>query len=565
MRKKEGFFMKRYVFLFCLLLALMPALAPAQGSPNAQSSDALVWSFAGGDVSTLNPALATDQASGYGTDAIYDGLFVADPTTGLPTPALATWEISDDGLKYTFTFKEGVVWSDGTPITSADAKFTYDAIMSDKVESPRKADMASIASIDIVDDRTFVVTLTAPNCTIWGNAFAALIPLPAYKYAADFSDFMTSDFNTAPDVGSGPYLFEERSPGEYVRFKANPTYYLGQPKIPTFILRILADPATVNQALQTATIDYAFMYPDQLEQLPDQEMFNTFLYPNNNAPMVLMNYQDPENPQPAYDENGNLNTLVPNKFFADLRVRQAVAMGYDKAALTLTLGENSGSVQLTGPVTPAFYSTYDMSSIQPWPYDPEQAKQLLDEAGWVDTNGNGIRDKDGVEFEVDLAYSPLVDLWGNIAAVLQDQLGQIGIKVNINSMEWSAYLSEVLLPAKYDMTIVGFGGGTEVDGIAYNLLYSKNAIPNGGFNLVSYVNPEMDKLLDEARTLPGCPVAERVKLYQQIQQIARDDVPYDWTVSTTQVHVLNKRVIDAFIGQWDSTPPVSVTEWSLGQ
>jgi peptide/nickel transport system substrate-binding protein len=565
MHKREGFFMKRYVFLFCLLLALMPALAPAQGSPNAQSSDAFVYSFAGGDISTFNPALLTDQASGIVSAAVFDGLFVPDPNTGLPTPDLATWEVSEDGLKYTFTLKEGVVWSDGTPITSQDAKFTYDAIMSDQVESPRKADMASIASIDIVDDRTFVVTLNAPNCTIWGNAFASLIPLPSHKFAADFSDFMTSDFNTAPDIASGPYIFEERSAGEYVRLKANPTYFLGQPKIPTFILRIIADPATVNQALQTATIDYAFMYPDQLEQLQEKDMFNTFLYPNNNTPMVLMNYQDPANPQPAYDENGNLNTLVPNKFFADTRVRQAVAMGYDKQALTLTLGENSGSEPLTGPVTPAFYSAYDMSSVQPWPYDPEQAKQLLEEAGWVDTNGNGIRDKDGVEFEVDLAYSPLVDLWGNIAAVLQDQLGQIGIKVNVNSMEWSAYLSEVLLPEKYDMTIVGFGGGTEVDGIAYNLLYSKNAIPNGGFNLVSYVNPEMDKLLDEARTLPGCPVPERAKLYQQIQQIAHDDVPYDWTVSTTQVHVLNKRVIDAFIGQWDAQPPHSIYGWGLAQ
>jgi peptide/nickel transport system substrate-binding protein len=557
--------MKRFVFVLCLLLALMPALSVANGSPDAQSSDAIVWSFAGGDISTINPALYTDQVSGYAVFAVYATLFISDPNTGLPTPGLATWEVSDDGLQYTFTLQDGVVWSDGTPITSNDVKFTYDAIMSDLVESPRKADLASIASVEVVDDRTFVAMLTSPNCTIWGNAFTALVPMPAHKYAADLSDFMTSDFNLAPDIGSGPYLYEERSTGEYVRFKANPLYYKGQPKIPTFIIRILADPATVNQALETDTIDYAFMYPDQLEQLGDQSKFNTWLYPNNNAPMLLMNYQDPTDPQPAYDENGNPNTLVPNKFFGDVRVRQAVAMGYDKAALTLTLGENSGSVPLTGPVTPAFYGTYDMSSIQPWPYDPERAKQLLEEAGWVDTNGNGVRDKDGVEFEVDLSYSPLIDLWGNIAAVAQDQLGQIGIKVNVISMEWSAYLSEVLLPAKYDMTIVGFGGGTEVDGIAYNLLYSENAIPNGGFNLVSYVNPEMDRLLDEARTLPGCSAEVRAKLYQQIQQIARDDVPYDWTVSTTQVHVLNKRVIDAFIGQWDATPPVSIQEWGLAQ
>jgi peptide/nickel transport system substrate-binding protein len=314
--------------------------------------------------------------------------------------------------------------------------------------------------------------------------------------------------------------------------------------------------------LETDSADYAFVYPDQYEQITTPDKLNTFLYPNANTPILSLNWQDTENPLPAYDEDGNPNTLVPNKFFGDVRVRQAVAMGYDKAALALTLGENSGSEPLTGPITPAFYSTYDMSAIQPWPYDPEAAKALLEEAGWVDSDGDGIREKDGVVFEVDLTYSPLVDLWANIATVAQDQLGQIGIKVNVNTMEWSAYLSEVVLPYKYDMTVVGFGGGTEVDGIAYNLLHSKNVAPNNSFNFAGYVNPEMDELLDTAKTLAGCSAEERGAIYAQIQQMSRDDVAYDWTVSTTQVHVLNNRVDNAQIGQWD--PFLDVYQWGLG-
>lgn len=550
--------MKRFALVVCLLLLTVSVVA-AQTSP-----DTLIWSLTGGDISTLNPVLVSDGNSITVSNAIFAGLFNPDPDTGLPIPGLATWEISEDGLQYTFTLQDGMVWSDGTPITSADAKFTYDAVMSDVVESPRKADMAAITNLEIVDDKTFVVTLEAPNCTVWGSAFGSLIPLPAHKYAADFSDFMTSEFNTAPDIGSGPYLYAERSAGEFVRLAANPTYHLGEPKIPYLLFRIIADPATLNQALQTSTVDYAFMYPDQLEQLPEQEMFNTFLYPNNNTPIVVMNYQDSENPVAAYDEDGNPVEFTPNQFFSDIRVRQAVAMGYDKAALAMTLGENSGSVPLTGPVTPAFYGAYDMSGIEPWPYDPEQAKALLDEAGWVDSDGDGVRDKDGVKFEVDLVYSPLVDLWGNIATVLQDQLGQIGIQVNVSTMEWSAYLSEVLLPYKYDMTIVGFGGGTQIDGIAYNLMNSQNVIPNSGFNLAGYVNPEMDALLEQARTLPSCDVAERAKLYQQVQQIARDDVAYDWTVSTTAVNVFNKRVTDVSYGQWDGgLVGLTVYEWGL--
>src|SRR5262249_25641390 len=144
-------------------------------------------------------------------------------------------------------------------------------------------------------------------------------------------------------------------------------------------------------------------------------------------------------------------------------------------------------------------------------------------------------------------------------------LGQLGIKIDVEEQEWSSYLSNTLLPGKYDLTVVGFGGGTEVDGIAYNLLHSKNVKMGGaGFNLAAYVNPKMDELLDKARTLPGCDVAERAKLYQQIQQIAHDDVPYDWLVSTTQVNVLNKRVADGYIGQWDGgIIPKAVTGWSL--
>lgn len=552
--------MKRLAVLFLSVFMLVGMTASAQSNP-----DVLVWSLVGGDISTLNTALATDGNSLSVISALFDGLFKVDPDTGLPQPNLATWEVSDDGLVYTFTLIDAK-WSDGTPITSKDVKFTYDAITSDVVESPRKSDMASIASVETPDDKTVVITLNTATCTIWGNGFGSIVPLPSHKFAADFSDFMTSDFNLNPDVVSGPYMFEERQPGEFVRLAANPDYHGGTAKIPSLLFRIVADSTTINQALQTNTVDYAFMYPDQLEQLQEQERFNTFLYPNANSPIVVMNYQDPEQAQNGYDEDGNLNELVPNQFFNDIRVRQAVAMGYDKNALALTLGENAGSVPLTGPIVPSFWGTYDLTSVTPWEYNPEKAAELLAEAGWVDSDGDGILDKDGVKFEVDLVYSKLVDLWGNAALIMQDQLGQIGIKINIVEQEWSAYLSNVLLPGKFNITIVGFGGGTEVDGIAYNLLYSKNLIlGGGGFNISGYINPEIDALLDEARTVPGCDVEARNELYTQIQQIAHDDVPYDWLVSTTQVNVLNNRVTDAYIGQWGAQFQNGFIGWGLAQ
>lgn len=535
--------MKRYILVLLLLLVAVVLPASAQTNP-----EVLVWSLIGGDITTLNTALITDGNSFAVAGFLFDGLYKVNPDTGLPEPQLATWDVSEDGLTYTFHIKPDAKWSDGEPITAQDVKFTYDAINSDIVQSPRKADFASIVSVEATDDATVVVTLKEPNCTIWGNGFGSLTPLPSHKFAADLSDFMTNPFNTAPDVVSGPYKFVEWKASELVRLEANPEYHRGAPEISSVVFRIVADQATLGQALGTSTVDYGFMYPDDFAQIQNTDPITTFNYPNPNAPIVIFNEQDSANPQNAYDADGNLVELTPNKFFSDVRVRQAFAMGYDKAALAQTQGPDS--VQLSGPIVPSFYGAYDMSSVAPWSYDPEAAGALLDEAGWV-MGADGVREKDGVKFEVDLVYSKLVDLWGNAALIMQDQMGQIGVKINIVEQEWSAYLSNTLLAGKYDLTVVGFGGGTEVDGIAYNLLHSKQVVVGGGgFNLASYVNPKMDELLDTARTLPGCDVAARAELYKQMQQIARDDVPYDWLVSTTAVNVLNKRVTDAYIGQW---------------
>jgi peptide/nickel transport system substrate-binding protein len=467
--------------------------------------------------------------------------------------------VSEDGLTYTFTIDANANWSDGTPITANDVLFTYNAITNDAVESPRKADLELIADLTVVDDKTFTVTLSQPNCTVWGSAFTALRPIPAHMYSEDFSEFMANSFNTQPTVTSGPYVWAETAPDEFVRLTANENYYRGAPQIQTVINRIITDPAIQNQALQTGEIDYAFMYPDQLEQLGDQETFNVFIFPLNNTPMLIMNWADAENPQPAYDEEGNLIEQTPNRFFSDVRVRQAIAMGYDKAAIMETLGPDGGYL-LSGPITPSF--GWVGADVEPYPYDPEAAAALLDEAGWLMNDATGVREKDGVPFEVTLSYAPLVDLYTNIALVAQDQLGQLGIRINIDSQEWSSYLTNVLLPQNYDLTIVGFGGGVEVDGIAYNTLLSENDIPGAGFNIASYINPEMDELLRQGRSLVGCSQEERAEFYRQIQQIAHDDVAYEYTVGTNQVHVMNDRITNYNPGPWNSY--VNIEGWGVG-
>lgn len=541
--------------VFLCLIAFWGTASFAQGP-----EETLVRGLTGGDISTLNPALISDSTSIDVAGFLWDGLFEADPDTGAPLPKLATWEISEDGLTYTFTLIDEAVWNDGTPITSADVEFIYRAILDDSVPSPRKSNFDLVESLNIIDDKTFEVVLSEVNCTIWGSAFSSLTPMPSHVYAADLSDFVDGAQNLEPKVTSGPYYVADYSPGEFVRLAANENYWGGTPQIPYILNRILADTAVQNQELLSNSIDYAFMYPDQFEQLGNPDFLTGFIEPLNNTPLFVMNWEDPENPQAAYDADGNPIEQTPNRFFSDVRVRQAIAMGYDKSAIVGTLGPDGGFL-LNGPFTPMF-SWAQGPDVQPYSYDPERAAELLDEAGWVLNPSTGIREKDGVPFEFTLVYSPLVDLWTNIALVAQDQLGQLGIRVNVESMEWSAYLNNVLIPQKYDATIVGFGGGIEVDGIAYSILHSDNDVPGSGFNMASYVNPEVDELLEQGRSTVGCSQEERAVAYAELNRIVMEEVAYDFTVGTNQVFVMNNRIQNyepgAFNARWQ------VQNWRIG-
>ncbi|NPV67362.1 MAG: hypothetical protein HPY64_09490 [Anaerolineae bacterium] len=553
--------MKKLVVLFVLAMLVLPSSA-AIGQGGREETFIYSSSY---DMTTLNPILMTDGGSFDVAQFIWAGLFNVDPMTGLPVPGLASWEISEDGLTYTFTIRDDAVWSDGVPITAQDVKFTYDAVASDAVQSPRKSDIESIAAVNVINDKTFEVVLKEVNCTIWNNLAGALnSPLPSHKYAPDFSDIMTSEFNTNPDIASGPYILEEHQADEYTRLRANPNYYLGEPQIPYVIVRVMPDKAVQNQALVAGEIDYAFMYPDELAQLPSLEGLNTFSFPLHNTPILVLNWGDPNDPQPAWDAEGNRIDQPKHPILSDVRVRQAIAMGYDKDAILATLGEGNG-VRLISSIIPTITWAFN-TELTPWPYDPDRARELLAEAGWADTDGDGILDKDGKPLELELLSSPLTDLWENIALVAQDQLSQLGMKITVTTLEWGAFLNDRLLPQKFDMLVVGFGGGSPPDpnAIANALMYSKNDIPGSGFDIASYVNPEVDDLLVRGRTVPGCSVEDRTPIYWELQRITQQEVAYDFTVTPNQVHVYSARIQNVQPGPWDNGL-WNIEKWTISQ
>jgi peptide/nickel transport system substrate-binding protein len=534
---------KRYVLF---LLVLLVALIPFAGVSGQGGDDTIVFAESY-DVKTFNPVLASDGGSFSAIQYLFPTLMQSDVMTGEYIPDLASWEISEDSLTYTFFINEDAVWSDGEPISAEDVKFTYEAIMSDLVESPRKGDVTNIEEINVIEEKTVEFVMKEVDCTVLGNLATNI--LPSHKFAEDFSDVMTNPLNEGPDISGGPYMLEEWAPDEFTRFVSNPTFWKGEPGIKYLVNRVVTDPAILAQMMASGEADYGFFYPDEFDEIPVTDHLTWGSFPLHNTPLFTLNWADPENPMSAYDEEGNMIEQPPHPLFSDVKVRQAMAMGYSKDDLLETL--DGRGVKLTSSVIPTITWAYN-AELEPWPYDPERAVELLDEAGWLVNEETGIREKDGVPFEFTILYSAgVTNLWDNIAIIAQDQLSDLNIKVEIESIEWGAFIDK-LLAQEFDALVVGFGGGAapEPDGIAGNIMYSIRDVVGSGFNMTSYVNPEVDELLEGGKAVPGCAPEDRAPFYKEMQRITQEEVAYDFTVSPLQFHVMNKRILGFEPGPW---------------
>ena len=552
--------MKRFALpLVLLLLAVMLPVAVF-----AQSPDTIVIRGLG-NIVTFNPFLTSDGASYGAYSMLWPKPFETDSFTGEPVPGLTSWEISEDGLTYTFTIREDAVWSDGTPITADDALFSFNAILSD-IDTTAEDLVSNIESIEKIDDKTYAIQLNGIDCAALSN-FSGINFLPAHKYAADFSDFETNPMNQNPDISGGPYILDSWAPDESQNFHANETFWGGAPQIPFLVNRVIGDQAVVIQALESGDVDFTTLQGDLFAQIADTSNLQAQAFPAISVNFISMNWADGNDPQPAFAEDGSPVEQPPHPLFSDVNVRKAVVMGFNIDDVVATLGA-AGATPLIGAVTPAIGWAYN-SELERQPYDPEGAAALLEEAGWVDSDGDGVREKDGVQLAFTLKYSNILQHFETTALVAQDQLSQIGFGVTLELVEWANYLDQVYFGQNYDVTPMSNSGGNTVPdpNDFMTLLLSAQDVPGTGNNIASYVNPEIDALIEQARTVPGCAPEERAALYNQIQAIAHEDVAYNWTYVPNLVQVANSRV-----GNFNPGPswalygyPAHVHEWTLGE
>ena len=462
-------------------------------------------------------------------------------------PSVDNGGISADAKTITLKLRDDIAWTDGVPLTSEDFIFTWQMAIDPNNTVAEVAPYDLLTSVEGPDPQTVVMNFTEPYAAWAGTMWHGLLPAHILRPVFDADGTLdNAEWNQNPTVGVGPYIFAEWESGSYARFVANENFWLGKPAIDEIFFRFVPDDASQVAALKAEEGDLGtFIAYSDIPGLQDAGV---------NILTVFSGYNEGWYP--------NLDPKTAHPAILDVKVRQALAYGFDRFTLTqdLLLG-------MTQPAATFWDNTpYAFPDAAPYPYDPEMAKQLLDEAGWVDSNGDGTRDKDGVELV--LRYGTTTrEIRQSTQAVAQQQFAAIGVGVE-------------LLNYDSDIFFGGYGdGGPSATGeldisqwsdtsnypdpeLAYWLC---SEIPSdeepAGTNWQGICDEELDGLFQLQATQVD--FAQRQETFYQISKIMYDKVywlglwqdPDTWAVGPRLQNVKISGATPFFnIHEWDMTP-----------
>jgi len=493
-----------------MIFALIAGLLWWQGPPaGAQAVPKQLRIAVGIDADTLEPVGQTTTTISNIIDYFFETLVDMDLSKNPPevVAKLATrWEISRDGLTYTFTLRPGVTFHDGTPVNAAAVKFTIERLLDPRVRNPNRHLFAAIKSAEAVNDQTVRLTLSQPSPILLANlttTTAAIMSPAAVARAGD-------RLSVAPiGVGTGPYVFKEWRRGDSILVERNPNYWGKKPVFEEVLFRVVPDAGTRLAQLLAGDIHMAMLPP-----APDVKELR-------------------KNPRVTVVEAATDRTvfLVLNTQYGplkDVRVRQALNYAINKKAILASVLFDLGTVSVS-PCPPMMFGGQAVQE-GGWPYNPIKAKQLLAEAGY----------KDG--FEINF-FSPtgryIQDF--QFAQAVAAQLRNVNVRANVSTMDWPSYVQMILTPierTRVQMIVLGWAWPVlDCDGALYGQFHSTQW-PPGGLAPANYKNGKVDDLLVKARSEVN--QNKRKEFYKEAQQLIWNDAPWvflwtqKWYVATTK-------------------------------
>lgn len=481
-------------------------------------------------VMALEPATQVEilqNAGGAGVGAqVVEGL-VTEALDRTIKPQLAkSWEVSADGLTYTFHLREGVKWHDGTPFTSADVAHTYGFLK--EIHPRRRATFKNLESIDASDPLKVVLKFSRPAPALLPALNANSAPIVP-KHLYEGTDPRTNPYNAKP-VGTGPFIFREWVRGSHTLLERNPDYWAPErPYLDSVIIRYIPDAVTRLAAFEAGEIDVGYSTPvpigelERFKQSPDFQLSTD-----------------------GYALGGGLNQIFFNlRFepFQKLKVRQAVAHSIDLDAFIAKVWQGYAIPSPTA-IVPSMTQFHD-DTLKPYSYDKALAEKLLDEAGYP-------RGADGNRFTVRFTANPFMSQVIDGANFVRSALAEIGIRAEIALYDHPTYIKKLYTEGAFDLDIQVLANGYDpTDGIQRGY-HSANIKPGLAWaNHSTYSNPEVDKIFDDA-AFEVDPVKRRA-LYVQLQQILYRDLPAVNLVQYQAVTVARSSLHDHIIDQQASS------------
>jgi peptide/nickel transport system substrate-binding protein len=458
------------------------------------------------DISTVNGILTNDTLTLAITGAIYEGLIGASPIDGKPVPALAdSWDVSPDGLTYTFHLNKKAKWHDGVDFTADDVKFSFDAVLDPNTGSSYTTSVnEAIASYRVIDPDTFEVTARDRLVTFLYDGPGAVLIMPKHIWQnVGFESWTFDPGSTGQDpsrvIGTGPFKFKEWVQGDHVTLVRNDDYYDTVPNIDEFILQVQPDADTAVLALQDKSTDI-------MEIIPPAQMASV-----QNTPGLKVDIYN------FYQFTYYAFNLDPEKttLFQDQKVRQALFYALDRDSITknIFLGYGEAAVGTQPKLSPA----YAPDQMNPdYAFNPEKAKQLLAEAGWKDTNNNGTVDKDGQEMKFTLIAGDGDAVTKQIVSYMQQAWKEIGVKMEADFIAFPSLVDHL---NKHDFQMTLLAVSLTPDGSQGGIFGCDSY--RSGLNFMKYCNQKWDAL-DQQQKREFDSAKRTQELIQQSQIIWQD-------------------------------------------
>lgn len=525
----------KIIFLFCVFLTLASCSVKIERDPKV-----LVEALPA-EPAILNPILAGDLASYKVLYYVFDSLVEYDPSTLSKKPMLAeSWTVSPDGLVYDFQLRKDVTWHDGKVFSADDVVFTFEALLDKRVDAGRmRSYFADLKGVEKTSESSVRFTFAKP----YFKALAVIGQikiLPKHLYS-NLDNFNSNPLNRKP-VGTGPFKFSKWTTGRMIELDRFDSYYGNKPEIKGIKYKIVPNKFMSFLQLKKGSIDLSDLSTLQWEREAIGENFDSKFskykyYPPNYSFIAWNMRKEP---------------------FVDERVRLALCMLIDKNAINKTVLSGLG-VPVTGPL---YYlgKNYD-KTIGDCGFDPAKAALLLDEARYVDSNGDGVREKDGKKLSFKLLYNSSDSFSRSVGLIIKSQLEKAGVELELNQLEW-ALLVQKLMQRDFDAASLSFSIPLEEDPFA---VWHSSQVDSGS-NFFGFGDPVADEILVNARTEQNEQV--RSEMFHRFHAIVAEKQPCAFLFMLPNLVAISKRFEDvktSAVGvdplQWKIGPSEMLWEW----